>query len=120
MIDYNHLAEIAERTVWTFERLVVMAEKGEPLPRISDDTWMDLDEAADALGLVADGVRNQLNKSRVRWQSVSPLDPSNRQGIGCLYLREDIALLVNVKKEARLSLPAAVRVFDWIRRSSNL
>lgn len=120
-IDYKYLADIALTSRISFEKLCERAEKGQPLDHMTSDNpnWVNYNEAADIMSIsyasLASAFTNKTPKIEyygIKWKTKSKVKPKGKRGCGVLFYRADLVVVVNIKKNANLSLGAALRVFQ--------
>ncbi len=112
-VDYAALAERADHTGESFCRLAELAERGDPLPPYPDGKWVDSKTAIDLLGCDYSHGLALLKDSSVGWVSRSLNNPNARRGrAGGLYRLADLERVQTIRRECKITLPSALRVFD--------
>lgn len=115
-IDYHALAERSDRTGESFCRLAELAERGDRLPPIPDGEWVDSRTATDLLSADYGHGLALLKGSSVSWRSRSLKNPKARRGkAGGLYLVADLERVQTIRRQCRIGLQSALRVFDALK-----
>lgn len=120
-IDYAKLADIAQTSRISFETLCKRAEKGQPLNHMEseDPDWVGYYEASDILMTKYASLASSLTHCTkeidyfgIGWKTKSKVKPKGKRGCGVLFYRADLVMVAKIKRGARLSTLAALRVFQ--------
>lgn len=119
-IDYDNLARMAEQHRVPFHVLCERAEMGRPLlnKKVEDLEWIGYQMAAEILGSTYQGLASlftykcELDYWGIEWKTKSMVKPKGKRGCGVLFKRADIVIVKNIRDGAKLSLIAALKVFQ--------
>jgi len=120
-IDYNRIADLAEATGRPFHKLCARAEKGLPLRNLAkpDDEWVDYRGAAKILCATYSSLAGTLSQKceieyfGIEWKTRSMTGAKvGKRGCGVLFKRADLVVVNNIRTGARLSLAAALKVYQ--------